>query len=104
MMTGDGRSLGSKFGICFYGKWVWHMKDFIDQSFMDLFDPNNLFVDYKNKGMAEPIENYQLFDESTEATKQIIEQCKKEAYEMTPEKAGELLGCHPDEEEFHLRL
>ena len=34
LMTGDGRALGSKFGISFYGKWVWDMKDYIDVSFM----------------------------------------------------------------------
>lgn len=41
-------------------------------------------MDYKNKGTAEPIENFQLFDESTEATKHVIEECKKKAYEMDP--------------------
>ena len=48
MMTGDGNCLGSKFGICFVGKWVWHLKDFIDMSFMDLFNPAYLFNDYEN--------------------------------------------------------
>lgn len=48
LMTGDERAMGSKFGISFYGKWVWNMKDYIDMSFMQLFDPHNLFVDYKS--------------------------------------------------------
>ncbi len=56
-MTGDGYSIGSKFGMCFYGKWVWKMKDFIDQSFMDLFDANLLFKDYKNCGIQYPQKN-----------------------------------------------
>jgi len=57
-MMGDGRAIGSKFGICFYGKWVWKMKDFIDVSFMVLFDPANLFKDYMTKGYEEPIDNF----------------------------------------------
>lgn len=79
-MTGDGRSIGSKFGISFYGKWVWHMKDFIDQSFMKLFDPNNLFEDYQNRGFQSPIDNFELFDESTAESKKVIEECKEKAY------------------------
>jgi len=104
LMTGDERAIGSKFGISFFGKWVWRMKDYIDVSFMQLFDPNNLFEDYKNKGTAKPIDNFQLFDESTESTKAIIEECKKKAYEMEPEVAAEILGCDPEEEDFHQRL
>ena len=45
-MTGDGKGIGTKFGIAFAGKWVWKMKDHIDRSFMKLFDPNYLFKDY----------------------------------------------------------
>jgi hypothetical protein len=103
-MTGDGRALGSKFGISFYGKWVWLMKDFIDVSFMQLFAPQKLFVDYENRGTEEPIENFQLFDESTEATKTIIEECKKKVAEMDVKTAGEIFGCDADEEDFHLRF
>eukprot|EP00356_Strombidium_inclinatum_P012573 CAMPEP_0170486892 /NCGR_PEP_ID=MMETSP0208-20121228/5812_1 /TAXON_ID=197538 /ORGANISM="Strombidium inclinatum, Strain S3" /LENGTH=417 /DNA_ID=CAMNT_0010760979 /DNA_START=1 /DNA_END=1254 /DNA_ORIENTATION=+ len=58
MMTGDGMALGSKFGISFYGKWVWEMKNFIDLSFMTLFDPNNLFRNYDTKGFKYPIDNF----------------------------------------------
>ena len=53
---GDGKSIGTKFGITFVGKWVWGMKDFIDLSFMYLFDPNFLFEDYKNQGTKNPVE------------------------------------------------
>lgn len=104
MMTGDERAVGFKFGITFYGKWVWKMKDFIDVSFMVLFDPSNLFKDYETKKFAEPIDNFQLFDESTKESKEIIEDCKKKVAEMDPKMAGELLACDPEEEEFHLRL
>lgn len=46
-MTGDGKAIGTKFGIAFSGKWVWNMKDYIDRSFMKLFDPKYLFKDYE---------------------------------------------------------
>ena len=45
-MTGDGRAIGSKFGIAFVGKWVWNMKNYIDVGFMKLFTPKYLFKDY----------------------------------------------------------
>ena len=43
MMLGDGTAIGSKYGITFCGKWVWHLKDYIDMSFMDLFNAKYLF-------------------------------------------------------------
>lgn len=39
---GDGKALGFRFGIPFYGKWVFELKDAIDRSFMDLFRKENL--------------------------------------------------------------
>ena len=61
-MTGDGMAIGNKFGISFMGKWVWKMKDYIDVSFMKLFDPHYLFKDYSTLGCAEPLENNELFE------------------------------------------
>jgi len=46
LMTGDESCIGTKWGLAFTGKWVWGMKDFIDQSFMDLFSPYYLYKDY----------------------------------------------------------
>ena len=43
MMTGDGGCIGSKHGVSFMGKWVWGLKNFIDKSFVDLFDAKLLF-------------------------------------------------------------
>ncbi len=42
-MTGDGKAIGTKFGIAFVGKWVWNMKDYIDVGFMKMFTPSYLF-------------------------------------------------------------
>lgn len=42
----DGYSIGNKFGLGFYGQWVWTMKNFIDKGFMDLFDVHKLFERY----------------------------------------------------------
>lgn len=61
-MTGDGKAFGGKFGIAFAGKWVWNMKNYIDKSFMNLFDPYYLFADYDEKRYAEPYENNELLD------------------------------------------
>jgi len=103
MMTGDGKCIGAKFGICFVGKWVWALKDYIDLSFMDLFNPKYLFKDYEEKGTAEPIENYSLFDDEDEKRKAMIEEMKKQAAAMDAKTAAELLGCDEEETEFHLR-
>jgi selenide,water dikinase len=35
-------AFGFRFGIPMYGKWVWHLKDYIDRSFMELFDVSKL--------------------------------------------------------------
>ena len=47
MMLGNGKCIGTKFGMTMVGKWVWGMKDYIDLSFMHLFDPKYLFQDGK---------------------------------------------------------
>ena len=72
MMTGDGYSIGSKYGISFYGKWVWNLKDYIDIGFLDLFNPNKIFKDYKEKGTAEAIEMKEMFEGLDEDTKEKI--------------------------------
>jgi len=58
MITGDGSSIGQKFGISFVGKWVWKMKNAIDMSFMDLFNPNYLFKDFEKNGTSYPIDQF----------------------------------------------
>jgi hypothetical protein len=88
MMTGDGNCIGGKFGICFVGKWVWGLKDYIDMSFMDLFNPNYLFKDFENKGTSSPIENYSLFDDEAEDKKKMINELKAQAAEMTAKDAA----------------
>lgn len=99
LMTGDGRSIGSKFGISFYGTWVWRMKDYIDMSFMNLFNPNYLWNDYQNKGTSEQIEDYPVLISPADEDKM-----KQHVDQMSVEDAGQILGCSADEEEFHERL
>ena len=60
-MTGDGKAIGTKFGIAFTGKWVWRMKDYIDVGFMKLFDPKYLFKDTET--YSDPLENNELLEE-----------------------------------------
>jgi hypothetical protein len=47
-MTGDGKAMGTKFGIAFVGRWVWNMKDYIDMGFMKLFYAEYLFNDHES--------------------------------------------------------
>lgn len=62
-MTGDGKAMGTKFGVSFSGRWVWEMKDWIDVGFMHLFQPEFLFKDYENQGTKYPLyENKELFE------------------------------------------
>ena len=63
LMTGDEKAIGTKFGMAWSGKWVWKMKDYIDGSFMRLFQPQYLYRDYATQGTQVPIENNELFDE-----------------------------------------
>lgn len=69
MMTGDGECIGSKHGIGFYGTWVWGLKDFIDMSFMNLFNPKYLFENYETEGTSKPLPNFALFDDASEEDK-----------------------------------
>lgn len=106
MMTGDGASIGAKFGICFMGKWVWGLKDFIDMSFMNLFNPKYLFKDYETKGTAEPIDNFQLFDD--EANEEKEKQARIAGYKeltskMDPAEAGKILSCDQDDNDYELK-
>jgi len=42
LVCGDEKALGLRFGLVLYGKWVWQLKDHIDQQFMRLFNVNLL--------------------------------------------------------------
>jgi len=42
LVCGDGSAIGFRFGIPVHGKWVFQLKDTIDQMFMDLFKEENL--------------------------------------------------------------
>jgi NADH dehydrogenase FAD-containing subunit len=42
IVCGNDTALGFRFGLVFYGKWVFQMKDQIDQSFMNLFRVEHL--------------------------------------------------------------
>lgn len=103
MMTGDENCIGAKFGMCFVGKWVWKLKDYIDMGFMDLFNPKYLFNDYETKGTEDPIENYSLYDDVSANLKDTIEQMKLQASKMESKEAAQNLSCGEDETEFHLK-
>ena len=104
MVTADEKSVGSKFGIAFVGKWVWEMKDFIDRGFMKLFDPNYLFSDFKTKGVSEPLNNNELFDDESSKLESEIGHLRLKVKTMDPVEAGKILSCGEDEKDFHERF
>lgn len=90
-MTGDGKAIGNKFGIAFSGRWVWGMKDYIDRSFMRLFDPNYLFKDYSKLGTAQPLESKGLFEDETDEQKAVTSKIKERVAMMDALSAAKLL-------------
>lgn len=79
-MTGDGKAVGTKFGIAFAGKWVWNMKDYIDSGFMKLFHPEFLYENYDMKKTHKEqraglriIEQNHLFDDEKASEKLITD-------------------------------
>jgi hypothetical protein len=91
LMTGNGVAIGQKWGITFSGKWVWGMKDFIDRSFMKIFDPNYLFKDYKTQGCTEPVENNELFEEESKEEKSSMEVVRAEVALLEPGVAAQMI-------------
>lgn len=104
LMLGNGKAVGTKFGITFVGKWVWGMKDFIDLSFMHLFDARRLFEDYDNLGTQKPTDHNGLFDDEDEKTASVIGSLRVKVSTMDPETAAKLLGCSEEDEDFHERF
>lgn len=104
LMTGDGKAIGTKFGISFSGKWVWGMKDFIDLGFMKLFDPMFLYKDFASQGTKEPLENNELFDDVNAENEKVIGPLRERVKNMDPQQAGQLLSCDEEATEFHERF
>lgn len=100
LMTGDRKAVGTKFGMTFDGKWVWNMKDFIDVSFMKLFDPNLLFKDYTTKGFEEPVENNELFEEDQKSSNEEKAKAKEVASNISIDDAVALLKSDEEHEGF----
>ena len=97
-------AVGAKFGIAFTGRWVWKMKDWIDRSFMKIFDGNYLFKDFQEKKFAEPLDQGELYEEETKDLADKLAPIKKRVAEMDVETAGKLMSCSEEEEEFVERL
>ena len=43
---GDKEAYGTKFGLGFYGKWVWNLKEYIDVNFVNMFNKNSSFENF----------------------------------------------------------
>ena len=100
MMTGDGDCIGSKHGVGFYGSWVWGLKDFIDMSFMNLFNPKYLFENYETEGTAKPLPNFSLFDDASDENKEQIAIFKEKVKTIDPLDAAKAIACPPEQKEF----
>ncbi|CDW79590.1 pyridine nucleotide-disulfide oxidoreductase family protein [Stylonychia lemnae] len=104
LMTGDGKAIGSKFGIAFAGKWVWNMKDYIDRSFMKLFNPNYLFKDFQTRGYEEPLENNELFENEKSDEKQVTDKIRERINALNSKDSAVTLLAGEDHEEFFEQL
>lgn len=104
LMTGDGKGIGTKFGISFVGKWVWHMKDYIDTGFMKLFDPLYLFRDYPTHSCAYPLDNNELFESEKSEERIRVQPLRDKVAVMDAESAARILKCSEEEIEFYERL
>ena len=67
------------------------MKDFIDRSFMKIFDPNYLFKDYQTEGTKEPLENNELFEEETKEDKLGQANARLFAATVEPDSAARMI-------------
>lgn len=100
LMTGDGKAIGTKYGISFTGKWVWNMKDMIDVGFMKLFYANHLFKDYDTQGTAEPLPSNDLYDQDQKENKIVSEDAAARVSEMSPEEAIKFLNVDEEYEKY----
>lgn len=101
-MTGDGKAIGTKFGIAFAGKWVWNMKDYIDVGFMKMFYANYLFED--PIALTGRDDNCDKLATEMAPIKAKIEIIRAQVAEMNPETAAKWLLLGEDEEDFMIPL
>lgn len=87
LSLGDGTALGFRFGIPLYGKWVFEMKDHIDQLFMNLFKKENLPTDTPT-GDEPDKSDFDALDEDEERVR------------LSPEDAAVLLQRSDDKVDY----
>eukprot|EP00571_Detonula_confervacea_P001707 CAMPEP_0172330682 /NCGR_PEP_ID=MMETSP1058-20130122/61530_1 /TAXON_ID=83371 /ORGANISM="Detonula confervacea, Strain CCMP 353" /LENGTH=525 /DNA_ID=CAMNT_0013047907 /DNA_START=122 /DNA_END=1699 /DNA_ORIENTATION=- len=98
IMCGDGTALGFRFGFPFYGKWVWHLKDYIDQMFMDLFDVTKINAEeMEGNDEEDGVDNK---DDKYDTSQYDTFEAAKER--MTAEDAGKLLLRRDDKVDFQI--
>lgn len=84
---GDETAIGFRFGIPLQGKWVWQLKDTIDQMFMDLFRVKNLPVSCDHDS-GDTIDTSQY------------DKRNSRPYPLLPDQGAELLLRTDDEVDF----
>jgi selenide, water dikinase len=90
LVCGDGTALGFRFGIVFRGKWVFQLKDSIDQQFMKLFDVS---------GIPKPEPNNVNCSNGKYDTQQYDNTLVQKAF-PTPDEAALLLQRTDDDVDF----
>eukprot|EP00542_Grammatophora_oceanica_P015101 CAMPEP_0194040206 /NCGR_PEP_ID=MMETSP0009_2-20130614/12257_1 /TAXON_ID=210454 /ORGANISM="Grammatophora oceanica, Strain CCMP 410" /LENGTH=482 /DNA_ID=CAMNT_0038683285 /DNA_START=212 /DNA_END=1660 /DNA_ORIENTATION=- len=87
LVCGDGRALGFRFGVPLHGKWVMHLKDHIDQMFMNLFRAEHL-PDLSGKEGEYDLSQYDAYKDEMEC-------CR-----LPASKAAELLRRQDDDVDY----
>eukprot|EP01083_Nonionella_stella_P051002 135455_1 len=100
-MCGDGTALGFRFGFPFYGKWVWELKDHIDQMFMDLFNVKYLSTSSSDGTKEKEDDNEEGGGNVKYDTSQYdVYEAMKER--MKPEEAGKYLLRSDDDVDYQI--
>ena len=86
LVCGDGKAMGFRFGLAFYGSWVFRMKDYIDQEFMKLF---------RVDGLPKPERKAKRGNYDT--SQYDAGYCEKHHSKMNPEEAANLLQRTDDD-------
>ena len=100
LMTGDGKAVGTKFGISFTGKWVWKLKDYIDVSFMNLFNKHYLYHDFDTKGYENPVQENSLYEEERGEILALTDPIKERMSQVSAPEAAQILAVEEDHEEY----
>jgi hypothetical protein len=100
IVCGHGKALGFRFGMAFFGKWVFEMKDHIDQSFMNLFRVEHLPQREASATNSNPTPTVGATGKMIDAQQYDARQMEHHHPRMDPRKAFELLQRSDDNVDY----